>query len=94
MANDEHVALLRQGASVWNDWRSQEEARYRRNAEPHGPSVILKGFFDPSDLTAVQIDRALASPPPHWGLQQGGPSEFRAGGSGLIDSILPKGKFI
>jgi hypothetical protein len=30
MANEEHVALLRQGTAIWNEWRKQNPVLTRR----------------------------------------------------------------
>src|SRR5262245_3815746 len=58
MANDEHVALLKQGVDAWNKWREKNRSLMRRNDEPRD----LRGAdLTGADLHRVDLGRAYLS---------------------------------
>ena len=62
MANDKHVALLKQGVDAWNAWRSKNpkirpDLTGLRIANAHFPMRILAGRTS-SKLTSVELTSA------------------------------------
>jgi hypothetical protein len=54
MANDEHVALLKQGAAAWNEWRKEN-----RNIEPDLRGAYLNwADLTEANLSGAWLDRA------------------------------------
>jgi uncharacterized protein YjbI with pentapeptide repeats len=52
VANDEHLALLRRGAAIWNEWR-----RHNQDTKPDLSGAKLRGM----DLSSVDLSRAELS---------------------------------
>jgi hypothetical protein len=54
MANDEHVALLKKGAEVWNEWRSENPDMRPDLREANLSKVDIRE----ADLVAADYSRA------------------------------------
>ncbi len=70
MANPEHLAILKRGVEVWNEWRSEGDAIKVDIYDPHPKAVDLRGAnlsnenlqgvnFSEADLSGAKLRGAI-----------------------------------
>ena len=60
MANDQHLALLRQGVSVWNEWRERRpDIRPDLSQADLSKAYLPRGHLSGVDLTKSELKRRV-----------------------------------